>query len=120
MPLYEYVCNACGEELERLQKISDPPLKDCPACQQPELVKKISAAAFRLKGGGWYETDFKQGQRRNVVGDGDKGEAKEAKSGDKAASADKGDAKSQTKGDKAEGKKSKSEAKPAQGAAAAS
>jgi putative FmdB family regulatory protein len=71
MPIYEYQCQACGHQLETLQKISDAPLKDCPACNQPELVKKISAAGFRLKGGGWYETDFKSGsdKKKNLAGD---------------------------------------------------
>lgn len=68
MPLYEYVCKACGNELEALQKLSADPLKDCPKCQQPSLEKKISAAGFRLKGSGWYETDFKSGAKKNVVG----------------------------------------------------
>lgn len=69
MPLYEYVCKACGNELEALQKLSADPLKDCPQCQQPELEKKISAAGFRLKGSGWYETDFKSGTKKNVASD---------------------------------------------------
>jgi putative FmdB family regulatory protein len=69
MPLYEYVCKACGNEHEALQKLSADPLKDCPKCQQPELEKRISAAGFRLKGTGWYETDFKSGAKKNVVGD---------------------------------------------------
>jgi len=59
MPIYEYSCGACGHELEVLQKLSDAPLTDCPACGKAELRKLISAAGFRLKGGGWYETDFK-------------------------------------------------------------
>ncbi len=59
MPIYEYQCQACGDEHEALQKISAEPLIVCPACSQPELKKKISAAGFRLKGNGWYETDFK-------------------------------------------------------------
>lgn len=59
MPIYEYRCEACGHELEDIQKISDEPLKECPACGQPGLRKLISAAGFRLKGSGWYETDFK-------------------------------------------------------------
>ncbi|TAN47130.1 MAG: zinc ribbon domain-containing protein [Methylococcaceae bacterium] len=72
MPIYEYQCQACGHQLESLQKISDAPLKDCPACKQPRLIKKISAAGFRLKGGGWYETDFKSGsdKKKNLAGDG--------------------------------------------------
>lgn len=59
MPIYEYVCNDCGHELEILQKMNDLPLTQCPACNNPSLKKKISAAGFRLKGTGWYETDFK-------------------------------------------------------------
>ncbi|HSH26536.1 MAG TPA: FmdB family zinc ribbon protein [Wenzhouxiangella sp.] len=69
MPIYEYRCQSCGHELEKLQKISDPPLVDCPECAQPALTKLISAAAFRLKGSGWYETDFKKDNRRNLAGD---------------------------------------------------
>jgi putative FmdB family regulatory protein len=69
MPIYEYQCQACGHEHEALQKLSDAPLINCPACSQPELMKKISAAGFRLKGGGWYETDFKSGNKKNVAGE---------------------------------------------------
>lgn len=68
MPIYEYQCQECGNELEALQKISDEPLKDCPACGKSTLRKKVSAAAFRLKGGGWYETDFKTGDKKNLAG----------------------------------------------------
>ena len=68
MPIYEYQCDVCGHRLEKLQKISDSPLSDCPACKQPGLRKLVSAVAFRLKGGGWYETDFKdEKSRRNVA-----------------------------------------------------
>ncbi|MGJ8664125.1 MAG: FmdB family zinc ribbon protein [Marinicella sp.] len=59
MPIYEYSCRDCGHEIEKLQKMSDAPLTDCPQCEAPALAKKISAAGFRLKGTGWYETDFK-------------------------------------------------------------
>lgn len=69
MPIYEYQCQACQHEMEVLRKISDEPLKDCPACGEPQLKKKVSAAAFRLKGGGWYETDFKTGDKKNLAGD---------------------------------------------------
>ena len=69
MPLYEYRCDECGHQLETLQKFSDPPLRECPACQQAALRKMVSAAGFRLKGGGWYETDFKSGAKKNVAGD---------------------------------------------------
>jgi len=69
MPIYEYRCTRCGHELDALQKVSDAPLEVCPACNESALVKKISAAGFRLKGGGWYETDFKSGKKRNVAGE---------------------------------------------------
>lgn len=59
MPIYEYKCDACGQHLEKLQKISDAPLVDCPECGKASLHKLVSAAGFRLKGTGWYETDFK-------------------------------------------------------------
>ena len=68
MPIYEYQCTECGHELEKLQKISDPPLTDCPACNKPALQKLVSAAGFRLKGAGWYETDFKsKSSQKNVA-----------------------------------------------------
>ena len=78
MPIYEYVCQACGHELEALQKISDAPLTECPACGKTELKKMVSAAGFRLKGGGWYETDFKKGsdKKKNLVGGAEKSETK--------------------------------------------
>ena len=86
MPFYEYQCTKCGHEEEVLQKISDEPLKKCPACGKSTMKKKVSAAAFRLKGGGWYETDFKSGNKKNVAGD-SKGDTKaESKSDTKAVS----------------------------------
>lgn len=69
MPFYEYQCLKCGHDEEVLQKISDEPLKKCPACGKSSMKKKVSAAAFRLKGGGWYETDFKSGNKKNVASD---------------------------------------------------
>jgi putative FmdB family regulatory protein len=69
MPFYEYVCGSCGAQTEILQKISDPPTTECPSCHADSLVKRVSAAGFRLKGGGWYETDFKSTGKRNVAGD---------------------------------------------------
>jgi putative FmdB family regulatory protein len=71
MPIYEYQCQICGHELESLQRIGDAPLSDCPECGKPALRKQVSAVAFRLKGGGWYETDFKSKNKRNVVDSGD-------------------------------------------------
>ncbi len=69
MPIYEYECKACGHRLEKLQRMSDAPLVDCPECAKSELVKLVSGGQFRLKGEGWYETDFKTGKKRNVAGD---------------------------------------------------
>jgi putative FmdB family regulatory protein len=69
MPIYEYRCSNCGHELEIIQKISEAPLQTCPECAQDALFKKVSAAGFRLKGGGWYETDFKSGNKRNLTED---------------------------------------------------
>jgi putative FmdB family regulatory protein len=66
MPFYEYRCDNCEYQLEALQKISDSPLVDCPQCGQPTLKKLVSAAAFRLKGSGWYETDFKKSGKKNL------------------------------------------------------
>jgi len=59
MPIYEYQCEKCGHELEAIQKFSDDPLTKCPECGEQALKKKLSAAAFHLKGSGWYKTDFK-------------------------------------------------------------
>ena len=59
MPIYQYQCEQCGHEMEALQKMSDPKLTDCPQCGAASLKKKVTAAAFKLKGTGWYETDFK-------------------------------------------------------------
>ena len=67
MPIYEYVCGACGDAHEALQKMSDAPLTDCPACGVGSLKKKVSAPAFRLSGKGWYETDFKTGAKKNLA-----------------------------------------------------
>jgi putative FmdB family regulatory protein len=59
MPIYEYQCTACGHAFDTLQKVSEPALTDCPACQQANLQKMVSAPSFQLKGTGWYATDFK-------------------------------------------------------------
>jgi putative FmdB family regulatory protein len=81
MPIYEYACNQCEHVFDVLQKINDDPLKYCPECGAPELRKLLSAPHFRLKGGGWYETDFKTGGKRNLAEGSEKkadGDAKEA------------------------------------------
>lgn len=67
MPIYEYLCGACGHVLDALQKHSDEPLVHCPHCAAPQLKRQLSAPSFRLKGGGWYETDFKTDKRRNIA-----------------------------------------------------
>lgn len=59
MPIYAYKCAECGADTEALQRVSDAPLKDCPQCGRPALVKQLTAAGFQLKGSGWYVTDFK-------------------------------------------------------------
>lgn len=64
MPIYEYQCPACGHQLEALQKISDAPLVQCPACDESALQKMISATSFQLKGSGWYQSDFKGGAKK--------------------------------------------------------
>ncbi|PCJ42224.1 MAG: FmdB family transcriptional regulator [SAR86 cluster bacterium] len=94
MPIYEYQCESCGAHLEKLQKLSDPVLKKCPECNKDSLKKMMSATSFRLKGTGWYETDFKTGNKRhgteNNASQSDK--AKDKPSSEKA-SAEKSDSK---------------------------
>lgn len=70
MPIYEYRCRACGHDMEAFQRLSDEVLTLCPHCGAEALEKRVSAAGFRLKGGGWYETDFKSGQdkKKNLAG----------------------------------------------------
>jgi putative FmdB family regulatory protein len=90
MPIYEYECAACGERLERLQRLSDPPLVDCPACGEPKLQRQISSPAFQFKGSGWYVTDYaRQGSEK---GKGKEKEGAEAKTGEegKASGEEKG------------------------------
>ncbi len=70
MPIYEYICEACNETYDALQKMSDAPLTVCKACGKPQLKKKLSAPSFRLSGSGWYETDFKSGSKKNVADSG--------------------------------------------------
>lgn len=102
MPFYEYECRACGAQTEVLQKISDKPLRKCEACGKSSLVKLVSAPIFRLKGGGWYETDFKsdQDRKRNLVGDADdkpKTESKDTAEGKPAADSKPAEAKANSK-----------------------
>lgn len=94
MPIYEYACTNCDHTLDALQKMSDDPLVDCPECGEPRLKRLISAPRFRLKGKGWYETDFKQDKQRNLA----KGDAEPEKkdSPEKSKSDKSGDKKDKT------------------------
>jgi|SRR5688500_713852 putative FmdB family regulatory protein len=96
MPFYEYECSNCKFYVEVLQKISDEPLRDCPSCKKPQLKKLVSAPVFRLKGAGWYETDFKgdNEDKRNLA---DREEAPEK-------AADTAPASSESKAEKADTK----------------
>jgi putative FmdB family regulatory protein len=105
MPFYEYQCKSCGHDLEAMQKITDRPLKKCPHCGKSQLQRLMSAPVFRLKGGGWYETDFKgdKDNQRNLAdrpeADAPKDAAKDAPAG--ADSKGKDDKASEGKGEAA-------------------
>jgi len=86
VPIYEYQCDACEHKLEVLQKISDEALKECPECGQQDLRKLVSAAAFRLKGDGWYETDFKDKKEQKNLSKSDDKPQKESAAKKSAAS----------------------------------
>ena len=87
MPIYGYICQSCEHTLDALQKISDDPLVYCPDCGEPQLKRQLSAPRFRLKGKGWYETDFKKENQRNLHGDKEPAK-KEEKPGAKQADKD--------------------------------
>ncbi len=101
MPIYGYACSHCDHSFDALQKMSDPKLRDCPECGEATLKKQLSAPKFRLKGQGWYETDFKTGDKRNIAGESD------TKVTSSPAKADGGDSPAKTTDTK------KSESKPA-------
>lgn len=87
MPIYAYRCSECGTSKDILQKLSDPPATECPACGKPGLVKQVTAAGFQLKGSGWYATDFKNNGAKpaeNKASSGDSGGSEPAKSADPA------------------------------------
>ena len=89
MPIYEYQCESCKETHEALQKLSDALLTECPNCGEQALKKQVTASAFRLSGSGWYETDFKTGdKKKNLAGGGpSQGDSKaSSKSGDSGSS----------------------------------
>lgn len=116
MPIYEYACHSCAHRFETIQKAAENPLRDCPECGEPTLKKLLSAPVFRLKGSGWYETDFKTGDKRNVVESGDAkgGEGK----GDDSAASNGGGAEGKKTADA--GAKGETKAKPGAGGESAS
>jgi len=85
MPIYGYECASCDHTFDALQKMSEPKLVDCPECGDSSLRKQLSAPKFRLKGKGWYETDFKTGDQRNIAGDAEKKSTAKPKEGAKPA-----------------------------------
>ncbi len=111
MPFYEYQCGACGEVHEAMQKVSDPPLRKCPACGKSRLRKLMSAPIFRLKGSGWYETDFKSDpeKKRNLAVEKDDSAKVEAVKPDAKADTPKADA---AKADATKAETAKPDAKP--------
>ena len=111
MPFYEYQCKNCGHDLEAMQKVNDPPLKKCPHCGKSQLQRLMSAPVFRLKGSGWYETDFK-GDADNKKNLADKPEPVAAKDAVKDTAKDSGKADGAAKDVKAAD--SKESAKPAE------
>lgn len=93
MPIYEYACKSCDHTLDALQKMSDDSLVECPECGKRELKRLISAPRFRLKGQGWYETDFKKDNQRNLA----KGDSDSVKSDSKSDKKDSKDSKDSRK-----------------------
>lgn len=116
MPFYEYQCSNCGHQLEAMQKITDAPLRKCPDCGRLALKKLLSAPVFRLKGSGWYETDFKSDkeQKRNLVDERKDEEKKEApKDESKSKEEPKGEAKADSKAEPKAESRTEPKAKPA-------
>ena len=99
MPIYEYRCASCGNEHEALQKITEPPLTTCPVCHQNTLTKLVSAAGFKLKGSGWYATDFKNGSKPQAKTESKKDSGTEAKTESAAESKSNGESQSESKTD---------------------
>ncbi len=131
MPFYEYECDNCKFYTELLQKISDPPLKKCPSCGKNQMRKLVSAPVFRLKGGGWYETDFKTDKegKRNLAVDKEpdsvekpaaKADSTDTKPAADAKTTESKPAESKPSEPKAEGTASRGHARPAAAAKSAS
>ncbi len=108
MPIYEYACGSCEHRFETIHKASEAPLRDCPECGDSALKKLISAPVFRLKGSGWYETDFKSKDRKNVAGDGaDGGKDGEAGKSAETGNGEKSESSKNGKAESAKGSESK-------------
>ena len=107
MPIYAYKCESCGHRQDVLQKLSDPLLTQCPACQAATFVKQVTAAGFQLKGSGWYVTDFRDGGKKPAAADA-------AASGESGASGDGAADKAGKPGSDAGGSSAASEGKPAE------
>ena len=103
MPIYEYKCSECGHFMDALQGVNDSPLEVCPECSEKSLKRLISAPNFRLSGEGWYETDFKTENRKNIAEDG-KSETKKKESNEKSS-----DSKSDKKKEKKKDNSSKTD-----------
>ena len=103
MPIYEYKCSECGHFMDALQGVNDSPLKVCPECSEKSLKRLISAPNFRLSGEGWYETDFKTGNRKNIAENG-KSETKKKESNQQSS-----DSKSDKKKEKKKDNSSKTD-----------
>ena len=84
MPIYEYKCSECGHFMDALQGVNDSPLEVCPECSEKSLKRLISAPNFRLSGEGWYETDFKTENRKNIAENG-KSETKKKESNEQSS-----------------------------------
>jgi len=106
MPIYEFQCQACGTEIEVLQKISDPHITDCEACGKAEMKKKVTAAAFRLSGAGWYETDFKEGDKKKNLTETSNDKKDQKSDSSEKTTKDSSDKKSETTSTKTETKDS--------------
>ena len=102
MPIYEYKCQNCGHYFEVLQRICEEPLSACPEFKKNALKKLVSAPNFRLKGQGWYETDFKKDNQKNLAGNKEEKQSSQDKKSDEKTSK-----KQANKKKKSEDKKSK-------------
>ena len=110
MPIYEYLCSNCDYKFDKLQKMSDDPLKNCPECREDTLTKLVSAPSFRLSGSGWYETDFKSDtdKKKNLAGDRDKPKSSDAPSSKSESAKPQSDTSKAASTEKSKSKKTKS------------